>query len=247
MPSRPGVAGGDADRTAAVAAGREGHEPAGDRGRAARPTNRRSYRPCRHGLCVTPLSFVTLTLRPPNSLAVVSPTRHRAAARRAGAATTVDVVVATRSRNTSDASVAGHPATGSSSLIADGHATERLRDVRDRAPRRTRAFGSRNENALRSLARDRGERRFELFDRRPFAARGTRRRASTRHRATARRSSRRMPCQSSWRSAAEMSGTAIFASAPPSAGKIDAGHERRFVGREEQRDVGDVFGQARAE
>ena len=29
-------------------------------------------------------------------------------------------------------------------------------------------------------------------------------------------------------------------------GKVHAGHEGSFVGREEQRDVGDVFGQARA-
>src|ERR1700742_3688211 len=68
-------------------------------------------RPCRHGLCVTPLSFVTPTLSPPNSLAVVSPTGTTppAASRRR---ITGDVADATRSRNTSDASVAGQPTTG---------------------------------------------------------------------------------------------------------------------------------------
>src|SRR5262245_50018902 len=33
-----------------------------------------TVRPYRHGLCVTPWILVTLTLRPPNSLAVVLPT-----------------------------------------------------------------------------------------------------------------------------------------------------------------------------
>ena len=33
-----------------------------------------TVRPCCHGLWVTPLSFVTLTFSPPNSLAVVWPT-----------------------------------------------------------------------------------------------------------------------------------------------------------------------------
>ena len=33
-----------------------------------------TVRPCRHGLWVTPLILVTLTFRPPNSLAVVCPT-----------------------------------------------------------------------------------------------------------------------------------------------------------------------------
>src|SRR5690554_2499878 len=75
--------------------------------------------PCRHGLWVTPLILVTLTLRPPNSLAVVWPT-GTTPPRSKSRSIWWDVWVATRSLNTSDASVQGQPATGSSSLIAVG-------------------------------------------------------------------------------------------------------------------------------
>jgi hypothetical protein len=78
-----------------------------------------TVRPCRHGLWVTPWSLVTLTLRPPNSEAVVDPT-GTAPPRVRSRSTWWDVVVATRSLWTRDASVQGHPATGSSSLIAVG-------------------------------------------------------------------------------------------------------------------------------
>ena len=58
---------------AAVAAGGDGQEAAGHGG--GRSARRASGRPpgC-HGLWVTPLSLVKVTLRPPNSLAVVCPT-----------------------------------------------------------------------------------------------------------------------------------------------------------------------------
>ncbi len=68
------VAGGDADRAAAVAS-------RGQRRPARRPPPTRcppedppAVRPWRQGLWATPLSLVMLTLRPPNSEAVVSPT-----------------------------------------------------------------------------------------------------------------------------------------------------------------------------
>src|SRR5438105_3264202 len=69
-----------------------------------------TVRPCRQGLWVTPFNFVTLTFRPPNSLAVVSPT-GTAPPPPMSRSTTVLVRVARRSRYTSDASVAGQPAT----------------------------------------------------------------------------------------------------------------------------------------
>ena len=108
-----------------------------------------------------------------------------------------------------------------------------------------RAFGVEERERVEVARRDRGERRLQLLDRRSFLARNasTSEQASPVHGASVIGSS---SCQSSWRSAAEMSGTAIFASAPPSAGKVHAGHERGLVGREEQRDVRDVLGQARA-
>jgi hypothetical protein len=61
-------------------------------------------RPWRHGLWVTPLILVTLTLRPPNSLAVVWPTGTAPPSSRSRSIT-VPVWVATRSRNTSEPSV----------------------------------------------------------------------------------------------------------------------------------------------
>ena len=64
-------AGRDADRAAAVAAAGDGDEAAGDRGGRLPPDEPPAVRPCCHGLWVTPLSLVTLTLSPPNSDAVV--------------------------------------------------------------------------------------------------------------------------------------------------------------------------------
>ncbi len=55
-----------------------------------------TVRPCRHGLWVTPLIFVTLTLRPPNSLAVVLPT-GTTPPRSSSRSVWCDVCVATRS------------------------------------------------------------------------------------------------------------------------------------------------------
>src|SRR5437660_712409 len=69
-----------------------------------------TVRPCRQGLWVTPLSLVTLTFNPPNSLAVVCPT-GTAPPRPTSRSTRREVVVARRWRKTSDASVRGHPAT----------------------------------------------------------------------------------------------------------------------------------------
>ena len=96
-----------------------------------------TVRPWRHGLWVTPLIFVTLTLSPPNSLAVVLPDRHDPAALDQALAW-CDVYVAMRSLNTSDASVHGQPATGSSSLMPVGTPPNGQRHVgrggRPRAP-----------------------------------------------------------------------------------------------------------------
>src|SRR3546814_13785846 len=78
-----------------------------------------TVRPCCHGLWVTPLILVTLTLRPPNSLAVVLPT-GTTPPRSKSRSVWCDVRVATRSLKTSDASVHGQPDTGSSSLMAVG-------------------------------------------------------------------------------------------------------------------------------
>src|SRR5947208_13075573 len=83
------------------------------------PDDPPAVRPRRHGLWVTPLSLETLTFSPPNSLAVVLPTGTtppRSNRRWMWCA----VWPATRSLNTRDASVQGHPATGSSSLIPVG-------------------------------------------------------------------------------------------------------------------------------
>src|SRR6187200_261964 len=77
-----------------------------------------AVRPCFHGLWVTPLILVTLTLRPPNSLAAVRPMGTAPLSR------TRDIIVvsqsAIRSLKTSDASVQGQPITGSSSLMPIG-------------------------------------------------------------------------------------------------------------------------------
>src|SRR3954447_10387787 len=78
-----------------------------------------TVRPCRHGLCVTPLILVTLTFSPPNSLAVVCPTGTMPPRSRRRS-NQCDDQVARRPLNTSDASVHGQPSTGSSSLMAVG-------------------------------------------------------------------------------------------------------------------------------
>src|SRR4051812_17654906 len=69
-------------------------------------------RPCCQGLWVIPLIRVTLTLSPPNSLAVVAPT-GTAPPRWRRRSTWCEVWLATRALKTRDASVHGHPATGS--------------------------------------------------------------------------------------------------------------------------------------
>ena len=109
-----------------------------------------TVRPWRQGLWVTPLILVTLTLRPPNSLAVVAPTGTTppAASRRS---TWCEVVVATRSRWTSEASVHGQPATGSSSLIPVGTPPKGRVTSASAAALRARS-GSRWAKALRSEA-----------------------------------------------------------------------------------------------
>ena len=134
---QPGVAGGDADRSAAVAAGRERHEPTGDRGRAAR---RRAA-----GRAAVPPRVVrdAVELRhadvePAELARGREPDRHDARPRRTSRRITGDVDVATRSRNTSDASVAGQPATGSSSLTPTGTPPNGCGRRRG-APRRARA------------------------------------------------------------------------------------------------------------
>ena len=108
-----------------------------------------TVRPCRHGLCVTPFSFVTLTLSPPNSLAVVRPTAV-APPRPSSRSTKVLVCVATRSRNTRDPSVAGHPATGSSSFTPTGTPPNGIETSACSAAFSARS-ASRNEKAFSEL------------------------------------------------------------------------------------------------
>ena len=72
-----------------------------------------------HGLPVVPLSLVTDTLSPPNSLAVVWPIRL-APPRRRSRSTMVLSWVAVRSLKTREAAVSGQPATESSSLTPMG-------------------------------------------------------------------------------------------------------------------------------
>src|SRR5689334_1941893 len=71
-----------------------------------------TVRPWRHGLWVTPLILVMLTLSPPNSLAVVAPT-GTTPPRSNSRCTACDDRGARRPANTSDASVHGQPSTGS--------------------------------------------------------------------------------------------------------------------------------------
>ena len=71
-----------------------------------------------HGLPVIPWSLVAVQLIPPNSEAVVWPARTAPAAR--SLVTWVESYSATRSLNTSEASVEGHPSTVSSSFTPMG-------------------------------------------------------------------------------------------------------------------------------
>ena len=108
-----------------------------------------TLRPWRHGLCVTPFNFVTLTFRPPNSLAVVSPTGTAppVPTRRS---TNVLVWVAMRSRKTRDPSVAGHPVTDSSSFTPTG-SPPKGRETSARSAACNARSPSRYENALSEL------------------------------------------------------------------------------------------------
>src|SRR5690606_36311267 len=108
-------------------------------------------RPCCQGLWVTPFSLVTLTLRPPNSLAVVSPTGSAPplVTRRS---TTCPDLGAIRSLNSSDDSVHGHPATGSSSLIPVGTPPKGSDTSAARAASRSRSGSSTNEKQFSSDA-----------------------------------------------------------------------------------------------
>ena len=105
--------------------------------------------PCCHGLCVTPWSLVTLTFRPPNSLAAVWPTGTAPAPRIR--ATWVAVWSAIRPSNTRDASFAGQPWTGSSSLIPIGTPPKGWDASTSAAVARARSR-SRNGKAFISLA-----------------------------------------------------------------------------------------------
>ena len=106
--------------------------------------------PCFQGLWQMPWRRLTLTLRPPNSEAKVRPTGFAPPC-----STTrliiVPVWVAVRSLKTSEASVAGHPSTESSSFTPNGTPPKGCEtsaaSARARAP-----SGSRNVKALRSLA-----------------------------------------------------------------------------------------------
>ena len=109
-----------------------------------------AVRPWRQGLWVTPLSLVTLTLRPPNSDAVVRPT-GTAPPSPMNRPTAAPVYVAIRSLKTSDASVAGQPSTESSSLMPTGTPPNGLDTSAVAAAARARS-GSRNEKQFRSLA-----------------------------------------------------------------------------------------------
>ena len=92
MPEQPGVAGRDADRAAAVAAGGEGHEPAGDRGR--RPARRAA-----DGAAVPPrvvrdaVELGDAHVEAAELAGGRLPDRHRAAAARAAARRWCDVCV----------------------------------------------------------------------------------------------------------------------------------------------------------
>ncbi len=102
-----------------------------------------------HGLRVMPCSLVAVQLTPPNSEAVVWPARTAPAARRR--VTWVESNSDVRSAKTSDASVKGHPSTGSSSFTPMG-TPPKGRDT-SAAPAWARAASaSTSEKAFRSEA-----------------------------------------------------------------------------------------------
>ena len=106
-------------------------------------------RPWRHGLCVTPFSFVTLTFSPPNSLAVVSPTGT--APPRAEQAFDDGARLGRDAVREDERRLGLRPTRDRLELLdADGHAAERWRDVGVPAASSARS-GSRNEKQLRSL------------------------------------------------------------------------------------------------
>ncbi len=125
-------------------------------------------RPCRHGLCVTPLSFVTLTFRPAELGGGGEPDRDRAAraeeplddgARLGGDAVLED-----------ERGFGLRPPRNRLELLdADGHASEGERDVGP-SGRIERTFGVEERERVEVGAFDRGERRFQLLARRAFAA-----------------------------------------------------------------------------
>ncbi len=103
----------------------------------------------RHGFPVTPLSFETLTLSPPNSLAVVCPTGLTPPAMERSMAN--EVWSPTWSFSATDASVYGQPANGSSSFTPKGTPPSGSRTSASAATARAR-FSSTWLKALSSLA-----------------------------------------------------------------------------------------------
>ena len=210
------VAGGDADRSAAVAAGRERHEPARHRGRAARrrAAERASVPPrvVRHAV-----ELRHAHVEPAELARGREPDRHDAArgeqpldhGRRRASRSGRGTRATPRSR--------ASPTTDSSSLIPTGTPPNGRRHVGVARRRRVARSGSRNENALRSLAAiAASDASSSSTGDRSLAPERVDERAGV----VEPRGSRTASCQSSCRSAAEMSGTAIFASAPPSAGRF---------------------------
>ena len=86
---------------------------------AVPPDEPPGVRPCSHGLWVVPFSTVRVTFTPPNSDAVVWPTRTAPPRSRARPGFVL-VTVAISSRKTTQAWVSGHPSTWSSSFTPIG-------------------------------------------------------------------------------------------------------------------------------
>ena len=149
-----------------------------------------AVRPCCHGLWVVPLSRVVLTLRPPNSLAVVWPTRtpppsstrrvdHR---RRVGRDPVLE----------HERGLGGGPARDVVELLdADGDPAERLGDVGGGRGGAGAARGRRERDRVQRAALDGAEHQLELLDAAFARRRGRRRPASRRRPATGCRSWRR--------------------------------------------------------
>ena len=138
-----------------------------------------TVRPWRHGLCVTPLSFVTLTFSPPNSLAVVSPT---GTAPPAPSSRSTIVPVSRRDAVAEDERRFGRGPPGDrlELLDADGHAAERPRDVGVLGAPASARSASRNEKQLSRCSRSRRGSTPAL--RGASARRGERRRPASRRR-----------------------------------------------------------------